>query len=368
MAVASGLSLLVYRADQQRGQPLVAIYRAGPELGVDSALIRTARNDLERAVSALSRRQRSDGGIGLWSATSWTTPWLSAYASSVLLDAKAAGLAVDDSVLARLAGYLEQSLAKAGPLLIPVSQWYSDPTVRLSDRVMAVDYLSRAGVHPKAAENELLRVAAQLAWEDRVRLALVLARDGERETARRLLIPAWEATKIKGRTATLPPASRRSFYFSSEIRPVAFLLSATLAVQPDHPLVGPLVETLVAQGRSSWVWNTQDYGTAVNALLDFQRRQRVASARGVRVSAGGKVVFDTRAIEASLDRSVSLRGIVETGKAKGRPPLRLNAYSGLSRRLHGPALLLSHHHRGTRRCSGASRRSRATGRAMVRAL
>ena len=72
-------------------EPLVALYRAGPELGVDSALMRTARNDLERAVATLSRRQRSDGGIGLWSADDWTTPWLTAYAGSVLLDAKAAG-------------------------------------------------------------------------------------------------------------------------------------------------------------------------------------------------------------------------------------------------------------------------------------
>ena len=307
-------------------EPLVAIYRAGRELGVDSALMESAHGDLERAVAMLNRRQRSDGGIGLWSATSWTTPWLSAYAGSVLLDAKAAGLVVDDSVLTRLAAYLEKSLADPGPLLTPVAQWYTDPTVLLSDRVMAVDYLSRAGVRARAAENELLRVSAQLAWEDRVRLALVLARDGERESARRLLAPAWEATKVEGRRATLPPASRRTFYFYSPIRPTAFLLSATLAVQPDHPLVGPLVETLVAQGRStSWIWNTQDYGTAVNALLEFQQRQRAATARGVRVSVGERVVFETTSIDPSLDRGVSLRGLVQPGKS--RPPLRLSLAS-----------------------------------------
>ena len=60
------------------------------------------------ALPILTRRQRADGGIGLWSATDWTTPWLSAYAGSVLLDAKAAGLAVDDSVLARLEAMVGQ--------------------------------------------------------------------------------------------------------------------------------------------------------------------------------------------------------------------------------------------------------------------
>jgi uncharacterized protein YfaS (alpha-2-macroglobulin family) len=243
----------------------------------------------------------------------------------VLLDAKSAGLAVDDSVLARLATYLEQSLAGKEPLLTPVSQWYTDPTVRLSDRVMAVDYLSRAGVHARAATNELLRLSAQLAWEDRVRLSLVLARGGEREAARRLLQPAWTATRVEGRTATLPAASRRSFYFYSPIRPVAYLLSATLAVQPDHPLIGPLVETLVSEGRgSSWIWNTQDYGTAVNALVEFQRHQRAAVARGIRASAGGKVLFDVASLDAARDISVGLKDVV--AKAP-RTPLRLTFVS-----------------------------------------
>src|SRR5206468_11923979 len=118
-----------------------------------------------------------------------------------------------------------------------------------------------------------------------------------------------------------------SFYFYSPIRPAAYLLSATLAVQPDHPLIGPLVETLVAQGRSSsWIWNTQDYGTAVNALLEFQRRQHAATARGVRVSVGGKVVFDTDAMDPSVDRAVDLRGLAQAGK--GHPPLRLTLTTG----------------------------------------
>ncbi|HEY8257339.1 MAG TPA: hypothetical protein VIG08_06755, partial [Gemmatimonadales bacterium] len=191
--------------------------------------------------------------------------------------------------------------------------------------------LSRAGIRARAAENELLRLSAQLAWEDRIRLALVLAREGERETARRLLSPAWSATKIEGRAATLPAASRRTFYFYSPIRPAAFLLSATLAVQPDHPLIGPLVETLVTQGRGArWIWNTQDYGTAVNALVEFERHQRSAASRGIRVSAGGKVLFDTASLDDARDLEVSLKGIAPAGAQ--HQPLRLT----LASRSSGP--------------------------------
>ena len=306
-------------------EPLLALYRAGRELGADSAVARRARADLERVIATLVRRQRPDGGIGLWSAADWTTPWLTAYAGAVLLDAKVAGLAVDDSVLARLGGYLQRSLAERGPIMAPVAAWYDSSQVRLSDRVMAVDYLSRAGLRDRAAENELLRLTAQLAWEDRIRLAHVLGRSGDRAAALRLLEPAWDAVKVEGRTATLPKASRRAFYFFSPVRPIAWLLSATLAVNPAHPLVGPMVETLVQQGRAAdWTWNTQDLGTAVSALADFQRHQRAGAARGVRVLSGKQTVFDVAALGAASEKSVALDRILG-GAAVGKLRLSLAA-------------------------------------------
>ncbi len=305
-------------------EPLVALYRAAPLLGLDSALVRRARADLERVVATLTRRQRADGGIGIWSATDWTTPWLSSYAGAVLLDARGAGIAVDDSVLARIGSYLRQSLDDRGPVVAPVARWYRSDQVRLSDRVMAVDYLSRAGLRDRAAENELLRLTAQLAWEDRIRLAHVLARGGDRAAARRLLEPAWAEIEVEGRTATLPQRTPRDFYFFSPIRPTAWLLSATLAVEPAHPLVGPLVETLVQQGRGrSWAWNTQDYGTAVAALAEFQRRQQAGATGGVTVSVGRKRVLRLESVGAARDSSVALEGLVSRSEAGQRVRLHL---------------------------------------------
>jgi hypothetical protein len=311
-------------------EPLLALYRAGPELGADSAVARRARSDLERVVATLVRRQRPDGGIGLWSAADWTTPWLSAYAGAVLLDAKVAGFAVDDSVLSRLGGYLQRSLAERGPIMAPVAAWYDSSEVRLSDRVMAVDYLSRAGLRDRAAENELLRLAAQLAWEDRVRLAHILGRGGDRAGALRLLEPAWDAVKVEGRAATLPEASRRAFYFFSPVRPIAWLLSATLSVNPSHPLVGPMVETLVQQGSGAdRAWNTQDLGTAVSALAEFQRHQKVGVARGFRVASGKKTVFDVASLGAASEKSVTLDRLLG-GAAGGRLRLSLSTRDTVS--------------------------------------
>ena len=308
-------------------EPLLALYRAGPELGADSALVRRARRDLERVLATLIRRQRPDGGIGLWSAADWTTPWLSAYSGAVLLDAKAAGFAVDDSVLARLSGYLQRSLAEQGPVLAPVAAWYDSTRARSSDRVMALDYLARAGLRDRAAENELLRLAPQLEWEDRVRLAHVLARGGDRGAAVGLLQSAWESVKVEGRGATLPEASRREFYFYSPVRPLAWLLSATLAVDPSHRLVGPMVETLVQQGRGArWYWNTQDLGTAVSALAEYQRRQKAGAGRGVRVSAGGKTIFEAASLGAAGEQRIGLDRL--RGEVRGGSPLRLSLTAG----------------------------------------
>lgn len=307
-------------------EPLLGLYRARHELGADSLLFGDAKAQLAQVVATVSRRQRSDGGIGFWHAADWTTPWLSARAGSVLLEARAIGVAVDDSVLARLGRYLKASLAVRTPVVSPVAAWYDDPTVRLSDRVMAVDYLSRAGQRDRAAENELQRTAAQLAWEDRAHLALVLARAGDVASARRLLQPMWAAISVEGRVAALPAPSRRDFYFMSRIRPAARLLHATLLVEPSHALVGPLVERVVAQRQEpGWMWNTQDYATAVAALAEFQRRQQAAVARGLEVRAGARVLWRMQAGQTSVDSSVALKGLLTSGNDSAMLRLTLAA-------------------------------------------
>ncbi|HEX2450928.1 MAG TPA: alpha-2-macroglobulin family protein, partial [Gemmatimonadales bacterium] len=293
-------------------QPLIALLKAARRLKNDSLAGPRTRGGLEQIVTALLRRQRDDGGIGIWSATDWTTPWLSSYAGQVLLDARDLGVPVGDSALAKLGRYLNNSLAEhpnAGVTAVPVARWWVDTTAAwLSERVQAVDYLSRFGRRDRAAENELLRAAPQLYWEDRVRLAAVLARGGDRVAARRLLEPAWASVTIEGRRATLPEASRRDFYFPSHARPTAWLLTATLAVDPTHRLVGPMVETLIDQSRGAgWRWNTQDWGVAVSALSDFWARQRQAVARGVRVRSGATTLFTfTSPPDVGRDSSISL--------------------------------------------------------------
>jgi uncharacterized protein YfaS (alpha-2-macroglobulin family) len=307
-------------------RPLIALYRAQQVTG-QTLLKGDPKREIERAVELIVTRQRTDGGIGYWSATDWATPWLSAYAGLVLLDARRAGIAVSDSVLARLAAHLERELHNQTQLLTPVSHWYVDRQTRLSDQVAAVDFLSRFGKPDVAFENQLLAVAPQMAWEDRVRLAEVMARRGARQAARQLLAAAWSTVRVEGRRAVLPDSvARRNFYFMSATRPAARLLTATLAVDSVHPLLGPLVETLLQQHRAqpSWYRNTQDDASMVNALEQLELRQRATAGRTVRVRAGRRVLMETRTTGSQVSDSVlSLAGLL-TGADDGARTLQLS--------------------------------------------
>jgi uncharacterized protein YfaS (alpha-2-macroglobulin family) len=317
--------------------PIIALYRAQHERG--DTISGRPQAEVARAVAMLGARQREDGGIGYWSPTDWTSPWLSAYAGLVMLDARDAGLAkVDSAVLARLASYLRTDLhgKQVATTFSPVAQWTSRRPLRLREQVAAVDFLSRYGAPDVAAENELLRTAAQLTFEDRARLAEVLARRRQTESARKLMEPTWAVVRVEGRRAVLPDSLLDDeWYFPSETRALSRVLRATLAVDPNNALVGPLLETLSQVGRANrngWIWNTQDYAAAVSALAAAERLQRAADDRVVRVRAGRRVVLEGgAAAQRSLrDSSIALAALLPSTSGAQTLRLSLDASAGTS--------------------------------------
>jgi len=313
--------------------PLIALYRAQMQRGAEK-LKGDPRREIVRAVAIISARQRGDGGIGYWSSKDWSSPWLTAYAGIVLLDAReAAGdIKIDTLVLRNLAGYLTTQLHNdSNPEFTPIGYWWKDRRdLRLREQVAAVDFLSRYGRPDIAAENELLRSAAQLTVEDRSRLAEVLVRRRQTAAARRLLEPTWATIRVEGRRAVLPDTTSRAFYFESRVRPLARVLMATLAVDPTHALVGPMTETLAQQNRAAgeWQWNTQDFASTVNALAAVDRQQRKQGERSVRVRVGERLIVQGGAAtqNALRDSSIALTGLVANGT--GRQSLKLTVDAG----------------------------------------
>ena len=288
--------------------------RAGTTMRVAPS---TATADVMAAISSLARRQRSDGGIGYWGAGDWTTPWLSSQAAMLFADARDAGIPVNNTVIQKLTAYLQraagQPIAALSPTtgFTPVSQFYDKRGAVLAEYVAATDALSRLGRPSIAVENDLIRRAAQLSWEDRARLARVLARRNQLAPARILLAPLWASIKTEGRRAVLPDSTLGAIYFVSQSRPAALILSATVAVAPDNPLIAPLVETLIANGRNNRALfsETQDLSSAVQALADFERRQRGAASRGVRVSVNGRTLLEIPSGKIAGDTVLSLASL-----------------------------------------------------------
>jgi uncharacterized protein YfaS (alpha-2-macroglobulin family) len=304
--------------------PLIVQVRAGRATGQERPGARRRAQDVLRT---LARRQRGDGGIGLWHASDWTSPWLTAYVGQVMLEGRAAGLEVSDTVLNAMAGYLQGALNDPSRIAPALPDRLRGGPLEITERMAAVDFLSRIGRPDVSAENVLLGQVSRMAWEDRVLLAEVVARRGARAQAKRLLDAAWAGVQVRGTRAYLPEGRfRDDFWFHSTVRPAALLMTATLAIDPGHRGLGPLAETLVRQGRDGVhrTWNTQDYGSAVLALVRFEETFRGAAERTVRVrGAGGRMVMETRARRGALrDSTAGVEGLLTT-LPDGRKALRL---------------------------------------------
>jgi uncharacterized protein YfaS (alpha-2-macroglobulin family) len=278
------------------GRALVAIYHAtrGQERRV-AALGPDPVAAIQRLADELALRQSEDGAIGFWRATDWSSPWLSAYAGLFLLDARTAGVTVEQRIIDKLARYLSAAAADTLP------HGGENPTdrfwrrARLGERVAAIEFLRRAGRPDRGAEDQLLARAGDMLWEDRLRLAeTVAARPDVASRARELVDDAWRAVTAAGARVDLPDTALTRRDFPSHIRPAARLLTATLALRPDHALVGALVETVLQQGRAerSWAWNTQDYASVVTALARLGGETSSDVGRRVAIVAGGQTLLD----------------------------------------------------------------------------
>lgn len=323
------------------GRALVAIYRAtGGTRRATAVLGANPVRRLQQLADELSRRQRDDGAIGFWRQSDWSSAWLSAYAGLFLLDARTVGVVVEQRVLDKLARYLAVAAADTLPRGGENPTERHERRLRLGERVAAIDFLRRAGRHDRATEDRLLARAADMVWEDRLRLAEALARRTDiAPQVRALLDEAWRGVTIAGARVDLPDTALTRRDFPSRIRPAARLLTATLTIRPDHSLIGALVETVLQQGRAEryWAWNTQDYASVVMALAGFGSGAAAESGRRVTVVAAGRTLIDRIARPHAADgygagdrglsdSAVALSGLLRRDRAGAVTlPLRLVA-------------------------------------------
>lgn len=254
--------------------PLVVLGELAQLYGVDLPEDADAR--VASAVSTLVRRQRGDGGFGMWPESQESHPWVSAYALWTLREAQARGSVVSDTVFERGVRFLsgvaaeraEQSdegehhllaqAAFASFALAQVGHGDVNTVMALTDRVDQMGPEAVALLLLAATATEGARNATQI-LQKRV-ASSVSVRGNRAEVA--------EPNGRHPRTGNFWPET-----LGSPTRLHALTLLSLVRAQAEHAMAAPLVRGLLdARKRGTWA-STQESAFALLALDAYRRAQ-----------------------------------------------------------------------------------------------
>jgi uncharacterized protein YfaS (alpha-2-macroglobulin family) len=285
------------------------------------------RRQLESIVSRIIARKLQSGGIGYWDGESWTSPWLTSYATELLLDARGEGVSVPESVTREIANFLSQ----ANPSYAEVVTW-ADRVRRARsshDLLATARVLRRLGQPDAQLEAALGARRDHLAFVDLLDLARLRAMAGDSVDARRLLDDAWQAAHPSGQKIALDDSTRGDgWLFESRLRPLALLTRTTAELNPKHPQLGALIESIVQRGRAErgWQWNTLDQSATSEALAAVRSIYGFGAMRRVAVSTSAKTLAKVD-VEAGRSDSVAfpLASLAPATRPDSTPRLALAA-------------------------------------------
>lgn len=313
ITTAARALLSLARAERSMGETIIT---------GDSAKVHA---DLQHAVDEIAKRHVGDGLFSNWPGKKAEDLWFSAYIGSFLRDAADEGLNVSDDLQDEIINHMSSYFEKLVWLddSLTVGQYDRKFWARreVTDRLVALRYLRDNDRPNVKAEDRLLQLSHLLSWEDNVGLADLIADRRElSNVATTMLLNAWKSVSVAGKRIDMPDSLRSPLLFPSHVRPAARLLLTTMKLMPEHPMIGALAETIIQQGSAEqrWVWNSLDYGSAIEALSQFAVDQRESgNARLVARAKNGWVLFDRNTMAASnaqlstADSTQSLGGMIE---------------------------------------------------------
>lgn len=258
------------------------------------------------SLSALVRRQRGDGGFGMWPESPESSKFVSAYALWVLHEAKQRGRDVPGVVFQRGARYLQDVAAQRDDSQLP-------------DAVFAAFTLGKIERGDKNTLNALFQLVEQMGVETQMMLLWAAADAGVPSLTAPLLARAEGSVTSRGNAAevTAPHDVQRTLPLSSDLRRHAVTLNALLAAEPTHVLAAPLVRTLLrARKGGSW-GSTQESAFALLGLDAYRRAQEKTEPEfDALVFLGGQLLGQKRFVGRSTqaqDFSVKMRNLASDG-------------------------------------------------------
>jgi uncharacterized protein YfaS (alpha-2-macroglobulin family) len=315
--INESLRLYPYLCTEQlssAGRALVAKVRAEQMVEPTRALSAQDRRQLEMAVATLVERQQYGGGFGYWSATGWTSPWLTAYTVDFLVGARSLGIEVPSTAISRAADNLS---ALGRPYYLSFTR--QDSLLLAHDELAAALMLRSLTRSDSALERRVMTARSSYSWLDRLSFAQLLIARGDSVTARDILTDAWRSAHTEGRRIVLEDSvAPRLWIFRSVLRPLVTLLTLTAALDPDDVRLGPLFESVLQVGSSQqrWGMNTIDAALTADAVTTMLRREHATSPTRVTVSG---TLFTATVSSARAD-TLHLPLSVITSRVNGREP------------------------------------------------
>jgi len=270
------------------------------DLREDRAL--EAETYFAEAVDRLLALQTPEGGIAIWPGDPAPDRAVSVYVLDLLVAASERGIDVPRAPVDRLAAWVLRALHDANDTAF---------------RCWAVDALSRHGTAVGSWASRLSELP--LSPEDRVRLASVRARAGDRAGAMALLDGG-------GTEATETPAREASGLFRSAMRLRALELRARLEADPGDPRVASLAEALMVAVLRPSALTTHEKAHVLLALggyFEAFANERPEGAATVRVF--GEVHRVDGRVVIPIDPSAPAPWVLESD----RPVLAVVEMSGI---------------------------------------
>lgn len=259
--------------------PLLALDQLAKRL--DLPVPKDAKGRVGQGVQQMLRRQRGDGGFGMWSEAEKSDPFVSGYTLFVLGLAKRAGHFIPAGAMQRGQRFLGEVARR-------------DEPGELASSVFAVFTLAKLGAGDPARVNALYERRGEMPAFARA-LLLWTAALNKQERVVAPLLREIEATLVPrgDRVELAPPAGApENDPFSSQVRSHAMTLGAMLVAQPGHPLSDGLVRSLLDQRRNGTWGSTQESAFSLLALALFQEQEESEPAQfDARLFVGGREVF-----------------------------------------------------------------------------
>ncbi|MFW5740191.1 MAG: hypothetical protein ACOC1F_07480, partial [Myxococcota bacterium] len=216
-------------------------------------------------VAKVVRRQRHDGGFGLWDESTRSHPWVSAYALWGLSLAKQHGAAVPDRTIEGGKRYVRRYL-----------DHYESSSLGLPTAAFMVDVLAEMGSPDFGHMNRLFEKRDKMPLFARAMLAHgMLVSDGDVKARQELINDLEGHIRVQGNKALVAENVGNAYaeLMDSNTRTNALVLRALLAHRKNHGLAERMVHGLLG-AREGGAWrNTQESAYALLALDEYRKAQ-----------------------------------------------------------------------------------------------